>query len=131
MRMEGVYYREAAVYVSLTNTEEELKRKGIFHLVSERMRKQRTRPTVLSWKTEHPRKRWSWQNKKTEKQMNETEKRRLMREVTENLTIAVFENHFYRWQGKNWKQMAGGGVGLRGKGTQWNVSCLQNMKITY
>ena len=122
LKMEGINYWKAVVYIALTNTQKELNKKGIRHLMLDRMKKQGNRPTVLTWKMENKKKRWSWQNKKMPEQMNGGEKRIVMKEVVESMTMAVFQNHFYRWEGKNFRQVTGGGIGLRATGSDSKVT---------
>ena len=59
--------------------------------------------------------RWKW-SKPTSLYTSE-EKNRVMKKLIEVSTNTAFENHFYRWEGRLFRQRKGGGIGLRGTGS--------------
>ena len=45
------------------------------------------------------------------------EKKKVLKKVIELSTVTAFHHHFYKWEGKLFRQKEGAGIGLRGAGS--------------
>ena len=125
MKVDGVDWRWASIYVALNHTRDQIISEGLANIIPFRVTKNGrqyngTYPTVKTvyedQKNEQQREqnpdeagtRWKWH--RDPKQYKEEDRRRILGKVVESLTIATFKNHFYKWDNQIRKQKTRGAI---------------------
>ena len=111
---EGIDYCEAARYLALNWSEEECRQSSLRRVLPWRRGKRGSRPgmrgTGPRGKTRGDQEQWIFPPIVLE----QWEKDELISQVVKIATKAMFNNHFYKFGGKMFKQREGGPIGLRG-----------------
>ena len=111
LKMVGVNWKWVTILVALGMTQEEINRENLAHLIPRRRSSRGKRPTILTASLEEKRQRWRWE--RSPASYTEEEKGILLAKLLELSANTVFQHHYYKWQGKIYRQVRGGGIGLR------------------
>ena len=97
-------------------TPEHIVKEGLGELIPRRKenRNRKTNPTVLTVELNESSDRWKWYQPPV--RFTEEEKLVIMAKVTEIMVQSVFRTHHYKFNGKVYKQQAGGPIGLKDTG---------------
>ena len=116
VKIEGVNYKWVGKYLALTMSRNEVVNTGLSRVVPKKTGGQQGRDrSIKSIEIDQKKERWHW--KVMPDKYTDADKKRMMKEVINQMVKATFNNHFYTWDGKLYKQMKGGGTGLRGTGS--------------
>ena len=114
VKFEEMDYLEGARYIALNWTERKCRSSPLWRILPRRRKKQGSRPGLTG---EGPmgavrgdQEQWEFPRVK----LTMEERRLIVATVVELATEAMFNNHFYGFGGKKFKQMEGGPIGLRG-----------------
>ena len=99
---------------------EEARRQGLNDCVPKRLYKFGQKPKVGSIMDKSAHEKWVWQEDR--KGYTSNQKQRLLAAVVEQMVIATFSTHLYKWAGQIHLQRKGGPIGLRATGSMAKAS---------
>ena len=111
MKIEGLNYTQALVYLKLTMKPAEVVDMRLQGLLPRRVTRQGPNPTLRSHLREPEKNRW-WFPKKIA-DLTEKEKKTTAACVIQQMILATFQSHVYEWDGNIYQQADGGPIGLR------------------
>ena len=111
LKFEGINYKSALIYLKLTMKGGEVVNSKLQGILPRRLSNRGSAPTVKSYGEDVRRERWWWPTPLEE--LTEDHKKTILGCVVQQMTLAVFENHYYEWNGQVRKQSKGGPIGLR------------------
>ena len=122
VKLSGVNWREAQVFLSSNMTEDKIKAEGLECMLPRRLWKYGPRPgnttTELGERRDDPRKDPQANPRPTKwtqvdpDRLSEVEKRHLLSKVIGVAVLTVFRHHMYQFNGTTYRQAGGGPIGL-------------------
>ena len=115
LKVEDWDVKWATIYCALNMSREEVIREDMGMIIPRRIATSGKDPTVLTAEKDEKVDRWQWA-KPIEAYTNH-EKKKIMGKITQIMVRATFSTHHYKWNGRIFKQMSGGPIGLRATGS--------------
>ena len=97
--------------MALNNTQEELCRRRVNHLIPVRRKRGGNRPGITGFMDAPTGDIWKWV--RDPEQYSPDEKKQVMAEVVRTMVMATFNNHYYKWDGSTKRQERGAAMDLR------------------